>query len=79
VLGFLAAVAVSSLGVIPEAVLVGAAQAQTVLFTAAMFALGLGVDVPHLARTGRRALLLGACSAVVVTGVSLAAVLLLTS
>ncbi|WP_166849262.1 YeiH family protein [Isoptericola sp. BMS4] len=79
VLGFLAAVAVSSLGVLPASVLGAAAQLQTVLFTAAMFALGLGVDVPHLARTGRRPLLLGACSAVVVTGTSLAAVLTLTA
>lgn len=78
VLGFLAAVAVSSLGVLPASVLGAAAQLQTVLFTAAMFALGLGVDVPHLARTGRRPLLLGACSAVVVTGTSLAAVLVTT-
>ncbi|WP_344250700.1 YeiH family protein [Isoptericola hypogeus] len=77
VLGFLAAVAVRSLGLLPTGVLDAAAQVSTVLFVGAMFALGLGVDVPRLARTGRRPLLLGAASAVVVTGTSLAAVLVL--
>jgi uncharacterized membrane protein YadS len=42
-----------------------------------MFALGLGVDVPRLVRTGRRPLLLGAASAVVVTTTALVAVLVL--
>lgn len=78
VVGFLAAVALRSLGVLPVAVLDLAALITTAAFVAAMFALGLGVDVPRLVRTGRRPLLLGACSAVVVTGTSLAAVLVLT-
>ncbi|MCK9795983.1 putative sulfate exporter family transporter [Isoptericola sp. 4D.3] len=77
VLGFLAAVLVRSTGVLPDAVLDAASQVTTVLFVAAMFALGTGVDVPRLARTARRPLLLGALGAVVVTGVGLAAVLLL--
>lgn len=78
VLGFLGAVVVRSLGVVPEPVLGLTAQVTTALFVAAMFALGLGVDVPRLARTGRRPLLLGAASAVVVTGTALTAVLVLT-
>jgi uncharacterized membrane protein YadS len=78
VLGFLAAVALRSLGVLPPGVLDIAAQVTTTLFVAAMFALGLGVDVPRLARTARRPLVLGAGSAVVVTGTSLLAVLALT-
>ncbi|WP_402468926.1 YeiH family protein [Isoptericola aurantiacus] len=77
VLGFLGAVVLRSLGVVPPLVLDGAAHATTALFVAAMFALGLGVDVPRLIRTGRRPLLLGACAAVVVTTTALAAVLLL--
>jgi len=79
VVGFLAAVALRSLGIVPAPVLDVAAALTTALFVAAMFALGLGVDVPRLVRTGRRPLLLGACSAVVVAGTALAAVLMLTS
>jgi uncharacterized integral membrane protein (TIGR00698 family) len=78
VVGFLLAVVVRSLGILPDAALDVASGATTALLVAAMFALGLGVDVPRLVRTGRRPLLLGACSAVVVTGTSLVAVLALT-
>ncbi|MFC8598350.1 YeiH family protein [Isoptericola sp. NPDC057191] len=77
VLGFLAAVLVRSTGLLPDAVLDVAHQLTTILFVAAMFALGTGVDVPRLARTARRPLLLGAAGAVVVSGVGLSAVLLL--
>ncbi len=77
VLGFLGAVVLRSLGVVPEAVLDATAHVTTALFVAAMFALGLGVDVPRLVRTGQRPLLLGAASAVVVTTTALAAVLVL--
>ena len=77
VLGFLAAVLVRSTGLLPAAVTAAAQQLTTVLFVAAMFALGTGVDVPRLARTARRPLLLGAAGSVVVTGTGLAAVLLL--
>ncbi len=78
VAGFLAAVVVRSLGVLPAGTLHAADTVTTVLFTAAMFALGLGVDVPHLLRTARRTLALGAVSAAIATGVALAAVLALT-
>ncbi|NOV98853.1 YeiH family protein [Isoptericola halotolerans] len=78
VLGFLAAVVARSLGLVPPAALDAAAQVTTTLFVAAMFALGLGVDVPRLVRTGARPLLLGAASAVVVTGTALGGMLLLT-
>ncbi|WP_278234938.1 putative sulfate exporter family transporter [Isoptericola sp. AK164] len=77
VVGFLVAVGLRSLGVVPDAVLTAAGPLGTGLFVAAMFSLGLGVDVPRLVRSGSRTLLLGAASAVVVTGTSLAAVLLL--
>lgn len=78
VVGFLVAVGLRSAGVVPQPVLDAGSALMTVAFVAAMFALGLGVDVPRLVRTGRRALVLGALSAAVVTTTSLAAVLLLT-
>ncbi|MFI2101722.1 YeiH family protein [Isoptericola sp. NPDC019693] len=77
VLGFLGAVLLRSTGLLPDAVTDTAQQLTTILFVAAMFALGTGVDVPRLARTARRPLVLGALGAVVVSGVGLAAVLLL--
>ncbi|MFC8923487.1 YeiH family protein [Cellulosimicrobium sp. NPDC057127] len=78
VVGFLVAVALRSTGVLPAVVIDVAALVTTAAFTAAMFALGLGVDVPRLLRTGRRSLALGGLSAVVVTTTALAGVLLLT-
>jgi len=78
VVGFLVAVLVRSTGLLPASVVEVTTLVTTLLFTAAMFAMGLGVDAAHLVRTGRRALVLGTASAAVVTGVSLVAVLLLT-
>jgi uncharacterized integral membrane protein (TIGR00698 family) len=78
VLGFLAAVAVRSLGLLPERVLDAATTLTTTLFVGSMFALGLGVDLPRLLRTGRRTLLLGGISDLIATGVALTAVLTLT-
>ncbi|WP_211268530.1 YeiH family protein, partial [Oerskovia enterophila] len=78
VVGFLAAVLVRSTGLLPASVVEVTTVVTTLLFTAAMFAMGLGVDVAHLVRTGRRALVLGTASAAVVTGTSLVAVLALT-
>jgi uncharacterized integral membrane protein (TIGR00698 family) len=77
VVGFLAAVAVRSLGVLPDRGLAAADTVTTVLFVAAMFALGLGVDVPRLLRTGRRTLLLGGLAALLSTATALVLVLLL--
>jgi uncharacterized integral membrane protein (TIGR00698 family) len=76
--GFVAAVALRSLGVVPAPLLAALATATTVTFVAAMFALGLGVDVPYLLRTGRRALVLGGLSALLVTMTALVGVVLLT-
>ncbi|GAA3211768.1 YeiH family protein [Oerskovia jenensis] len=78
VVGFLVAVLVRSTGILPASVVEVTTMVTTLLFTAAMFAMGLGVDAAHLVRTGRRALVLGTASAAVVTGTSLVAVLLLT-
>ncbi|QJW36315.1 YeiH family protein [Cellulosimicrobium protaetiae] len=78
VVGFVVAVALRSLGVVPAPLLVALATATTLAFVAAMFALGLGVDVPYLLRTGRRALVLGGLSALLVTTTALVGVVLLT-
>lgn len=77
VLGFLVAVAVRGVGVLPDAALDGARVAGTALLTAAMLGLGADVHVPTLVRTGGRALALGAVSTAVTTTVSLAGLYLL--
>lgn len=70
VAGFLVAVAVRSTGVLPDAVLHHAETVTTALLAAAMFALGTGVDVRSLVRTGGRAAVLGGASTVVAAGVA---------
>ena len=77
VVGFLVAVAVRSTGVLPDGVISGATTLTTVLLAAAMFGLGTGVHLPTLARTGGRALLLGAASTLVAAGVALAGIVLI--
>ncbi|RJL36102.1 YeiH family protein [Bailinhaonella thermotolerans] len=52
VAGFLAAMAVRSLGVLPAEVVSGANTAATLLLTAALFGLGTGVDLRRLVRGG---------------------------
>lgn len=78
ILLFLTAVLLRSAGAVPDAVLTLAEQVGTGAFVAAMFALGLGIDVPRLLRTGGRLIVLGAAATAVVTGTSLLAVLALT-
>ena len=75
---FLVMVGIRSTGILPTRLLDIAAQATTVMFIAAMFALGLSIDLIKLAKAGGRSLLLGTFSAIIATGVSLAGVLLLT-
>ncbi|HWK93281.1 MAG TPA: putative sulfate exporter family transporter [Luteimicrobium sp.] len=77
VVGFLAAVVLRSLGVVPDGVVRLAAEASNVLFAGALFAMGLAVDVRELVRTGGRVVVLGAASAAVATAVGLGAALLL--
>lgn len=67
VVGFLVAVAVRSSGVLPEFALDLAKPVTTLLLTAALFALGTGVRVAALMRTGPRAFALGTCSTILVT------------
>jgi len=67
VVGFVACVVVRSLGILPDVVLDLSSTAATFLLVAAMFAMGLGVDLPGLARTSRRPLLLGVLATLTVT------------
>ena len=73
---FLAMVALRSTGELPQAVLDGASALKDLLFAAALFGLGSAVRLGPLIRTGRRALLLGLTSWVLIAGVSYAGVLL---
>jgi uncharacterized integral membrane protein (TIGR00698 family) len=77
VAGFLAMVAVRSLGVLPTGVLDGAATVDTVLLTAALFGLGAGVNLTRLRAAGARPLLLGLLASVTVSVLALAGVLVL--
>ena len=54
ILGFLVVLAARSLDLIPRALLPGITHTAAVLTTVAMAALGLGVDVRVVARTGLR-------------------------
>ncbi|MGP4022379.1 YeiH family protein [Actinomadura sp. 3N407] len=77
VAGFLAMLLLRSADVVPDPVLTGAKELSTVLLAAAMFGLGTSVRVRALLRTGRRGLLLGALSTVLVGTVSLTALTVL--
>ncbi|HEX2174777.1 MAG TPA: putative sulfate exporter family transporter [Nocardioidaceae bacterium] len=75
VLGFLACVALRSLGVVPPTALWLIEHLQTVALAAALFALGTGVRMSALRRSGGTAMLLGGLSTVTVAGLSLPLVL----
>ncbi|MBW0107456.1 putative sulfate exporter family transporter [Pseudonocardia sp. KRD-182] len=76
VLGFLATVLLGSAGLVPVAVASFAQVSTTLLFAAALFGLGTGVRLGTLLRTGRRGLVLGALSTVLVAAVGLGALAL---
>lgn len=67
VVGFLAAMSLRSLGLVPEGLLGPAQALQTALLTAAMFGLGTSVRLVPLLRTGRRSLGVGLAAMVLVT------------
>ena len=75
VLAFLACVAMRSSGLVPAGVLVGAGVAQTAALTAAMFALGTGVQVATIRKVGARPFVLAAISTVWVAAIALVGVL----
>ncbi len=74
VAGFLAAIALTSTGVLPTPIVHGATTVQGILLTAALFGLGTGIQIGKLMRTGGRSLLLALTSWVLVAGVAYAGV-----
>ncbi|TDC74262.1 YeiH family protein [Streptomyces hainanensis] len=69
VVGFLLMMLARSGGLVPSAALSGAEVLTTLLFAAALFGLGTGVRLGALLRAGRRGLVLGALSTLLVAGV----------
>lgn len=78
VVGFLAAMVLRSLGVVPAAVVDAATTTSSVLFAIALVGLGAGVRIDRLRRLGAQPLLLGLAAWVLIASVSLAGVLLAT-
>ncbi|PWJ54310.1 conserved hypothetical integral membrane protein [Quadrisphaera granulorum] len=74
VVGFLAAIALASAGLVPAGALDAAQHVQEVLMVAALVGLGTGIHAAVLRRTGGRALVLGMASWVLVAGVAYAGV-----
>lgn len=77
IVGFVGAMLVRTAEVLPADALAVAQVVQTVLLSAAMFALGLGVQLRSLLRVGRRPVLLGLLSTLVILAVSLIGTLVL--
>lgn len=78
VVGFLVAVLVASLHILPAPLAAGIKVLQTFLLSAAMFALGTGVNVRKLLGMGGRPIILGATATGIVTVLGLGGVLLAT-
>ncbi|MET7966268.1 putative sulfate exporter family transporter [Micromonospora sp. NPDC005305] len=74
VLGFLAMVAVRSLGLLPALALDAAKLVTTLLLAGALFGLGTSVHLPSLLRTGARPIALGALSTVLAAAVALSGI-----
>ncbi|GAB3552607.1 YeiH family protein [Arthrobacter tumbae] len=72
IVGFVGAMLLRTSDVLPQGALDLAQVLQTLLLSAAMFALGLGVHLKSLLRVGKRPVLLGLLSTLVILGVSLA-------
>lgn len=68
VVGFLVAIVVRSSGVLSDGALEAAATVEKILLTAALTALGMGVDVRRLRRLGGRPLAVGMIAWVLVAG-----------
>jgi uncharacterized integral membrane protein (TIGR00698 family) len=78
VLGFLACVALRSTGLLPSDVLGWITQVQVAALGAALFGMGCSVRIASLARRSGAVMVVSAVGTLVVTGVSLAGVLLVT-
>lgn len=77
VLGFLACAALRTCGVLSDNFLASAKLTQTAILTAAMFALGAGVNIASLRKVGMRPFLLALISTAWVAGLALTGVLVL--
>lgn len=75
VVGFVLAVVVRTLGLVPDAVLPAVKPVTTLALAAAMTALGTQIHLGRLVRTGGRPLLLGAAATLVAGSVSLVGLL----
>lgn len=73
VVGFLLMMLVRTTGVVPDELLAPVETLTTLLFAAALFGLGTAVRLGVLLRTGRRGLVLGAASTVLVAGAAFVA------
>ncbi|MDA2803976.1 YeiH family protein [Nocardiopsis suaedae] len=71
VVGFLAAAALGGTGWLPGSVLAVGGVVQTILLSAGLFAMGAGVHLPTLAKSGARPLALGAVSSVFIATAAL--------
>lgn len=76
VIGFLAMVLLRSFVPLPDVVITAGGAIQTALLAAAMFALGLGVQVRKLIKVGLRPFILAALSTIIVAGTAFAGVML---
>lgn len=76
IVGFIAAVLLRSSGILPDPLLAVLQIVQTMLLAAAMFALGLGLDIKSLIKVGGRPVLLGLGATLLILGVALAGTLL---
>ncbi len=77
VAGFLAAIALTSTGLLPAGLLGHAKTVQQIVLAAALVGLGTGIHLPTLKRTGARALLLGLASWLLVATIAYSGVILL--
>jgi len=77
ILGFLGLAGLRSAGLLPQVLLAPAAMAATVLTTVSMAALGLGVDLRSVARSGGRVVAAGVASLLVLGVISLGLIRLL--
>jgi uncharacterized integral membrane protein (TIGR00698 family) len=68
VVGFLAAIAIRTVGVVPESAIGAAAALEKILLTLALVGLGMGVNVGALRRLGPSPLLLGLIAWILVAG-----------
>ncbi|HJX78945.1 YeiH family protein [Glutamicibacter sp.] len=76
VLGFIVAMLLRTTGLLPESVLSMMQNLQTLLLAAAMFALGLGVHLRSIVKSGGKALVLGLCGTLVIIVVATAGTML---